>query len=36
MHVSGNIMRDAVGEQVRPYKQIHYIGPGWRSEDSEQ
>jgi hypothetical protein len=32
MHVSGNILRDAVGEQVRPYKQIQYIAPGWRSE----
>jgi len=33
MHVSGNIMRDAVGEQVRPFKRIQYIAPGWRSDD---
>ena len=32
MHVSGNIMRDAVGEQVKPYKQPQYIAPGVRSE----
>lgn len=33
MHVSGNIMRDAVGEQVKPFKQVQYIAPGWRSDD---
>ena len=32
MHISGNILRDAVGEQVKPFKQIHYIAPGQRSE----
>jgi hypothetical protein len=36
MHVSGNILRDAVGEQVRPYKQVQYIAPGWRSETEEK
>ncbi len=35
MHVSGNILRDAVGEQVRPFKRIQYIAPGWRSETAE-
>ncbi|MBU4352947.1 MAG: DUF166 domain-containing protein, partial [Nanoarchaeota archaeon] len=35
MHISGNIMREAVGEQVKPFKQIQYISPGWRSEESE-
>jgi hypothetical protein len=34
MHVSGNIMKDKVGEQVKPYKQIHYLSPGMRSDDS--
>ena len=34
MHVSGNIMRDAVGEQVKPFKQVQYIAPGWRSDDT--
>lgn len=33
MHVSGNILRDEVGEQVRPFKQIDYLRPGTRSED---
>jgi len=28
MHVSGNILRDAVGEQVKQYKQVQYIAPG--------
>lgn len=32
MHISGNIMRDEVGAQVKPYKQIQYIAPGTRSE----
>lgn len=33
MHVSGNILRDEVGEQVRPFKQIAYLRPGTKSED---
>lgn len=32
LHVSGNIMKDNVGEQVKPYKQIQYIAPGFHSE----
>lgn len=32
MHISGNILRDMVSVQVRPYKQITYIAPGTRSE----
>jgi hypothetical protein len=32
MHVSGNILKDEVGEQVRPYKKITYITPGKRGE----
>jgi hypothetical protein len=35
MHVSGNIMIEAVGEQIKAYKKIQYIAPGWRSEDSK-
>lgn len=31
MHVSGNILRDEVGEQVRPFKRPQYIRPGWLS-----
>jgi hypothetical protein len=33
MHVSGNILREAVGEQVRPFKQVQYIAPGVRSAE---
>ena len=27
MHVSGNILKDNVGEQVKPYKEVRYIVP---------
>ena len=33
MHVSGNIMKDNVGEQVKDYKHIQYIAPGSISEE---
>jgi hypothetical protein len=33
MHVSGNILKDGVGEQVKPYKSVRYITPGQRSDD---
>jgi thymidylate synthase len=33
MHISGNIMKDNVGEQVKQYKQILFIAPGTRSEE---
>jgi thymidylate synthase len=32
MHISGNIMREKIGEQIKPYKEIHYIRPGTRSD----
>ncbi len=32
MHVSGNIMKDKVGEQIKPYKPVQYLTPGFRSE----
>ena len=32
MHVSGNIMKDQVSEQVKPYKRVHYISPGKKSD----
>lgn len=32
MHVSGNILKDIVGEQVKDYKSTDYIAPGKRSE----
>ena len=33
MHVSGNILKEQVGEQIKPYKRVVYIVPGTRSED---
>ncbi|MFQ6099919.1 MAG: DUF166 domain-containing protein [Anaerolineae bacterium] len=33
MHVSGNFLKERVGEQVQPYKEVVYIVPGQRSED---
>ena len=35
MHVSGNIMRDEIAEQVKPFKRVDYIAPGTRSEEIE-
>ncbi|RME83118.1 MAG: hypothetical protein D6775_09015 [Caldilineae bacterium] len=32
MHVSGNLLKENVGEQVKPYLQVRYITPGTRSE----
>jgi hypothetical protein len=32
MHVSGNIIKDQVGEQVKPYRRIQYIIPGVKAE----
>lgn len=32
MHISGNFIKDDVGAQVKPFKQIRYIAPGVRSE----
>ena len=32
MHESGNLLKDNIGEQVKPYKQIRYVTPGKRSE----
>ncbi len=33
LHVSGNIMKDNVADQVKAYKHIQYIAPGFRSEE---
>lgn len=33
MHISGNIMKESVAEQVKPYIHIQYIAPGTRSDD---
>jgi hypothetical protein len=32
MHVSGNLLKDDIGEQVKPFKDTRYIAPGTRSE----
>ncbi len=32
MHVSGNVLKDNVGAQVKPYKRQQYIEPGTRSD----
>ena len=32
MHVSGNLLKDNVGEQVKAYKQVSYFVPGTRSD----
>lgn len=32
MHVSGNILKEQVGEQVKPFRQIQYIIPGVKAE----
>ena len=33
MHVSGNIMKENVAEQVKKYKSMNYIAPGYRTEE---
>jgi thymidylate synthase len=33
LHISGNIMKDNISEQVKPFKNIQYIAPGFRTED---
>lgn len=32
MHISGNILRDNIGEQVKPFKRVQTIKPGLRSD----
>lgn len=34
MHVSGNVLKDNVGAQVKPYKRVQYLAPGMRSDES--
>jgi hypothetical protein len=33
LHISGNIMRDSVAEEVKAYKPVQYLTPGFRSEE---
>ncbi len=32
LHISGNIIKDNVGEQVKPFKHVQYFAPGNQSE----
>ena len=32
MHISGNLLKDNVGPQVKPYRNIQYIIPGIKSD----
>jgi hypothetical protein len=32
MHISGNVLKDNVGAQVKPFKEIRYIAPATRSD----
>ncbi len=32
MHISGNLLKDSLGDQVKPYKKTVYIAPGTRSD----
>ncbi len=32
MHVSGHIMKDQIAAAVKPYRQVHYISPGKKTE----
>lgn len=32
MHISGNILKDKIGDQIKPYIKTQYIRPGTRSE----
>jgi hypothetical protein len=36
LHVSGNIMIDNVREQVKAFKEMQYLTPGFRSEESTE
>jgi hypothetical protein len=33
LHISGNIMKENVAEQVKPFKPVQYLTPGFRSEE---
>lgn len=35
MHISGNLLKDDIAEQVKPYKRIQYIAPGLRNADPD-
>ena len=33
MHISGNLIKDNIAEQIKPFKKVQYIAPGFRSSD---
>jgi len=36
MHISGNLIKDHIADQVKPFKHVQVITPASRSPDSEQ
>jgi hypothetical protein len=32
MHESGNLLKDNIGAQLKPYKKIRYIQPGKKTD----
>jgi hypothetical protein len=32
MHISGHLMRDNIGDQIKPFKRVQYVVPGARSD----
>ncbi len=32
MHISGNLLRDDIAVQVKPFKRVRYLAPGTPSE----
>jgi hypothetical protein len=35
MHISGNLLKDNVGAQIKPFKRVQYFVPGMRSEEED-
>jgi hypothetical protein len=35
MHISGNLIKDNITAQIRPFKQVQYLTPGFRSSDPD-
>jgi hypothetical protein len=36
MHVSGNVLKDNIAAQIKPYKKVQYIAPGSMAETDEK
>lgn len=35
MHISGNLIKDNIADQIKPFKKIQYISPGFLSSDAD-